>query len=191
MGRMKRLFRDASFTCAHRQMATGVLPSAFRWCRTLFPRVQICIRHPTKKARLTTSFFNMGRMKRLFRDASFTCAHRQMATGVLPSAFRWCRTLFPRVQICIRHPTKKARLTTSFFNMGRMKRFELSTSGTTNQRSNQLSYIRHHGNKSVNTVKKVKSQYQSYKKSIKIFHQKYFLILTICFLLEGIVKIIY
>ncbi len=27
--------------------------------------------------------------------------------------------------------------------MGRMKRFELSTSGTTNQRSNQLSYIRH------------------------------------------------
>ena len=27
--------------------------------------------------------------------------------------------------------------------MGRMKGFELSTSGTTNQRSNQLSYIRH------------------------------------------------
>ena len=75
--------------------------------------------------------------------------------------------------------------------MGRMMRFELTTSGTTNQRSNQLSYIRHHGNKSVNTVKKVKSQYQSYKKSIKIFYQKYFLILTICFLLEGIVKTIY
>lgn len=27
--------------------------------------------------------------------------------------------------------------------MGRMMRFELTTSGTTNQRSNQLSYIRH------------------------------------------------
>ena len=103
--------------------------------------------------------------------------------------YRWLFLL----SLKIFHKTviKKAHLTTSFFNMGRMKRFELSTSGTTNQRSNQLSYIRHHGNKSVNTVKKVKSQYQSYKKSIKIFYQKYFLILTICFLLEGIVKIIY
>ena len=112
-----------------------------------------------KKARLATSFFNMGRMKRLFRAAPFTCAHRLMATGVLPSAFRWCRTLFSRVQICIRHPIKKARLTTSFSNMGRMKRFELSTSGTTNQRSNQLSYIRHRDIKTVNTGKQVKSQY--------------------------------
>ena len=138
-----------------------------------------------KKARLTTSFLNMGRMKRLFRVASFTCAHRQMATGVLPSAFRWCRTLFPRVQICIRHPTKKARLTTSFFNMGRMKRFELSTSGTTNQRSNQLSYIRHHGNKSVNTVKKVKSQYQSYKKIDKNLSSKILLNINHLFSFRG------
>ncbi len=54
---------------------------------------------------------------------------------------------------------QKARHATSLFNMGRMKRFELSTSGTTNQRSNQLSYIRHCDNEIVNTVKPVKSQY--------------------------------
>ena len=156
---MKRLFRVAPCTCAHHLRATGVLPSAFRWCRTLFSKVQICTRRLIKKARRATSLFNMGRMKRLFRVAPCTCAHHLRATGVLPSAFRWCRTLFSKVQICTRRLIKKARRATSLFNMGRMKRFELSTSGTTNQRSNQLSYIRHCDNEIVNTVKPVKSQY--------------------------------
>lgn len=59
---------------------------------------------------------------------------------------------------------------TSFFNMGRMKRFELSTSGTTNQRSNQLSYIRHCGNRIVITFKTIKSQYQKYNFNQIVFY---------------------
>ena len=43
--------------------------------------------------------------------------------------------------------------------MGRMKGLELSTSGTTNQRSNQLSYIRH--KQIVFTLKKKECQYQN------------------------------
>ena len=68
--------------------------------------------------------------------------------GIFDSVFMsWCYRLVLHLGVTPKNKHFRQQKSPCFqgliFNMGRKMRLELTTSGTTNQRSNQLSYIRH------------------------------------------------
>ena len=81
-----------------------------------------------------------GRMTGLLRHLAKLCIR---TTGVLSSAFlRRFERLSRRFSSASLHRNKKNARWAIFLFLGRMTGFEPATFGTTNQRSNQLSYIR-------------------------------------------------
>ena len=85
----------------------------------------------------------MGRVTRLFRYASLPCkicltANRRYSAFLLRVELAYARSISGT-----RHDKIKTRIFAGLNFMGRVTRFELATFGTTNRRSNQLSYTRH------------------------------------------------
>ena len=99
--------------------------------------------HTQQKTTLDGWFFcYLGRMIRL---ALLHCAHRPKGDRHTSVSLSLVVELTSRqFSSATTHTQQKTTLDGWFFcYLGRMIRFELTTSGTTNQRSNQLSYIRH------------------------------------------------
>ena len=93
-----------------------------------------------KKSRNCGIFLILGRMTGLLRHLVKLC-YAQAAYSRPP--FYCGSNGFFAGSHPILSQNKKNRLAATFFILGRMTGFEPATFGTTNQRSNQLSYIRH------------------------------------------------